>query len=100
MFSSFKLATAALFAALLATFLVSASPIVEQRAPTCKPNFEGNRQTIYHTSTVYRTVNEWTAYPTYGSHITLTAQGAPGAIARGEFFVPFSGEAIGTYHFK
>jgi hypothetical protein len=96
MFSLFKFATATLFATLLA--LGTASPLVERA--TCRPNFEGNRLTIYHTSPLYRTVNEWTSSPTWGSSITLQSQPAPPALERGEFLVPFSGEPSGTYQFK
>jgi hypothetical protein len=101
MFSSVKLATVTLFATVFAVVAVSASPLIIERAPTCKPNFEGNRQTIYHVSpNPAVTVNEWTASPLTGGPITLNERERAPAFARGEFLVQASGSPTGSYQFK
>jgi hypothetical protein len=102
MFSSFKLATAAIFAAMLATVMVSASPILEERAPTCKPNFQGKPQTIFYDPKKSRTIVAWTAGASTGSPVTLAIQDTEQTptLKKGEFLVPIGGVGARSYEFK
>jgi hypothetical protein len=95
MFASFAF-TSAVLAAL--TSVSAANPIFVR--DTCKPNFEGNRETIYHTNHAYRLVNEWSSANSFGSHVTLKVEHLSIAFQTAEFLVPFSGGLGSTYQFK
>jgi hypothetical protein len=102
MFSSVKLAASAILATMLATAMVSASPIVEQRDPTCKPSFDGKRQTIFYNPNLSRKVIAWTANAVKGTPITLMVQDTeqPPTLQQGEFLVPVGGVGAHSYEFK
>jgi hypothetical protein len=106
MLSSLKFAAAAICTAMLATVMVSASPILEleERAPTCKPNFQGKPQTIFQNliPPKSRTILAWTAGAWTGSPVTLVIQDTDQypTLRQGEFLVPIGGVGAHSYEFK
>jgi len=68
---------------------------------TCKPNFQGNKLTIYQPLGFGQEL-EWTPVnaDTQGGHIALQQTTANTAFANGEFLVEFTGQADNSYNIK
>lgn len=80
---------------------VSAGQIPISEMATCRPNFEGNRETIYVQLPGAPFVDEWTPSGIFSEAvIELVRQSPSRAFATGEFLVPFSGDAAGTHQIK
>lgn len=81
------------------TSVALARSILEARS--CKPNFQGNPLTVYKPiPNDVNDVDEWRPVNAVGGHITLVTTPVAQAFANGEFLVPFTGLADGTYNFK